>query len=87
MTEKEWVGTTIANIEKQLRKSNDNIRVASGHRLSYANEVLVYGKDNKPDKQKSSGYETDILIKEQFDETTWQPRVIIETKLGGRNNT
>jgi hypothetical protein len=82
MTEKEWVKTIIADIEKSLRIADDNIRVVDGHRLSYTNEVLTYGKDYKPDKQKSLGYETDILVYEQLDETTWKPRVVIETKLG-----
>jgi len=82
MTEKEWVKSIIANIEKLLRQTDDNIRVVDGHRLSYANEVLTYGKDYKPDKQKSIGYETDILVYEQLDDTTWKPRVVIETKLG-----
>jgi hypothetical protein len=82
MTEKEWVKSIIADIEKMLRQTDDNIRVVDGHRLSYANEVLTYGKDNKPDEQKSVGYETDILIYEQLDDTTWKPRVVIETKLG-----
>jgi hypothetical protein len=82
MTEKEWVRSIIADIEKMLRQTDDNVRVVDGYRLSYANEVLTYGKDNKPDEQKSVGYETDILIYEQLDDTTWKPRVVIETKLG-----
>src|SRR5258708_6740621 len=82
MTEKDWVKSIIANIEKLLRQTDDNIRVVDGHRLSYANEVLTYNKGNKPDKQKSKGYQTDILVYEQLDATTWKPRIVIETKLG-----
>ncbi|MBK6544568.1 MAG: hypothetical protein IPG12_04770 [Saprospiraceae bacterium] len=82
MTEKEWVKSIIPDIEKFLKKSNKKICVVDGHRLSYANEVLTYGSDNKPDNQKSIGYETDILIYEQIDEATWKPRIVIETKLG-----
>lgn len=82
MTEKEWVKSIIINIEKLLRQTDDSISVVDGHRLSYANEVLTYGKDNKPNEQKSIGYETDILVYEQLDDTTWKPRVVIETKLG-----
>ena len=82
MTEKEWVKSIISDIEKQLRKTNDNIRIVDGHRLSYANEILTYDNDNKPDKQNSTGYETDILVYEQLDETTWKPRVVVEGKLG-----
>src|SRR5579875_1494530 len=81
MTEKEWVKSIISDIEKELRKSDDTIRVVDGHRLSYVNEVLTYGKDNKPEKQHSTAYETDILIYERLNETVWKPRVIIETKL------
>ncbi|MCL6495531.1 MAG: hypothetical protein K6T54_12225 [Ignavibacterium sp.] len=82
MTEKEFVKSIIADIEKLLRQSDDTIRVVDGHRLSYANEVITYGKDNKPEETKSIGYETDILVYEQLDETTWKPRVVIETKIG-----
>ena len=82
MTEKEWVKSIIPDIEQLLKKSDKNIHVVDGHRLSYANEVLTYGSDNKPDDQKSIGYETDILIYEQLNETNWKPRVVIETKLG-----
>ncbi len=81
MTEKEWVKSIILDFEKLLRKTNDTIRVVDGHRLSYTNEVLTYGKDHKPEKQKSIGYETDILIYSQLDDFSWKPRVIIETKL------
>jgi len=82
MTEKEWVKSIISDIEKQLRKTDDTIRVVDGHRLSYANEILTYDQNNKPEQQYSAGYETDILVYEQLDETTWKPRVVIETKLG-----
>ena len=53
MTEKEFAKSIIADIEKLLRQSDDTIRVVDGHRLSYANEVVTYGKDNKPDETKS----------------------------------
>jgi len=81
MTEREWVKSIIVDIEKKLQQTYNNIRVVDGHRLAYVNEVLTYGKDNTPNNQKSSGYETDILIYEQLDDTTWKPRVVIETKL------
>ncbi len=81
MTEKEWVKSIIAEIENFLRQTNDTIRVVDGHKLSYTSEVLSYGQDYKPDKQKSMGYETDILIYEQLDDATWKPRVVIEAKL------
>lgn len=81
MSEKEWVKSIIGNIEKILQHTDDCIRVVDGQKLSYANEVLTYGKDDKPDEHNTIGYETDILVYEQLDETTWKPRVVIETKL------
>ena len=82
MTEKDWVKSIIGDIEKKLRQSDNSLLVVAGHRLSYTNEVLTYGNDNKPSGTKSAGYETDILINEQLDEKSWRPRIVIETKLG-----
>jgi hypothetical protein len=82
MTEKEWVKSISSDIEKQLRKNNDYIRVVVGHRLSYANEILTYDNNNNPELQNSTGYETDILVYEQLSETIWKPRVVVEGKLG-----
>lgn len=82
MTEKDWVKSIIAIIEKSLRQTDDNIRVVDGRRLPYANEILTYNEGGKPDKQKSTSYQTDILVYEQLDEATWKPRIVIETKLG-----
>ena len=82
MTEQEWVKSIIPGIENLLNKTNDNIRVVNGHKLSYAFEVLTYDNENQPGKQNSMGFETDILILEQIDPATWKPRVVIETKLG-----
>ena len=82
MTEKEWVKSIIGDIEKKLRKTDDTIRVVEGHRLSYANEILTYNSDNKPEQLNSVNYETDILVYEKLDDTTWKPRVVIEAKLG-----
>ncbi len=83
MTEKEWVKSIISDIENRLQKTESNIYVVDGHRLSYTNDVLSYSNDNKPDIINSVGYETDILIYERINETQWCPRVVIETKLGG----
>jgi len=73
MTEKDWVKSFIGDFEKQLRKTNETVRVVDGHRLSYANEVLTYDNNHKPDKQNSIGYETDILVYGQIDDNTWKP--------------
>ncbi len=82
MTEKEWVKSIISDIEKQLRKLDDTIRVVDGHRLSYANEIRNYNADNSPADQHAALYETDILVYEQVNTATWKPRIVVETKLG-----
>lgn len=81
MTEIKWVKSIVGGLETRLRRFDKTIRVVDGHRLSYANEVLTYGKDNKPDKQSSVGYQTDVLIYEELADGTWKPRVVIEAKL------
>lgn len=81
MNEKDWVKSIIGDIEKEIQQSDNTISIVDGHRLSYANEVLTYGKDNKHEKQHSIGYENDILVYEQSDQKIWKPRVIIEAKL------
>jgi hypothetical protein len=81
MTEKDWVKTIIADIEKSLRLTDDSIRVTDGKRLPYASEILTYN-DTEPNKQNFIRYETDILVYEQLDNEIWKPRIVIETKLG-----
>ena len=82
MTEKDWVKSIIDKIEVRLGKTNKNIRVVDGHRLSYTNEVLNYDNENLPKESITRGYETDILIYEQQNKEIWRPRIVIETKLG-----
>jgi len=80
MNEREWVKTIIEEIEKSLKPFNSNLRVTDGLRLPYASEVLTYN-DNEPEQQNFIGYETDILIFEQIDESRWKPRIIVEAKI------
>lgn len=80
MHERDWVKSIIEEIEKYLKPFNLNLRVRDGLRLPYASEVLTY-KDNEPEQQNFIGYETDILIFEQIDETRWRPRIIVEAKI------
>jgi len=82
MSEKEWVELIIGEIGKKLRKTDAHIEAVVGRHIAYANEVLSYGKDNKPKEIKSVEYETDILIYEKFENETWKPRVVVEAKLG-----
>ena len=80
MNEREWVKTIIEDIKKSLKPFNSNLRVTNGLRLPYASEILTYNGD-KPEQQNFIGYETDILIFEQIDESRWKPRIIIEAKI------
>ncbi|GGE15457.1 hypothetical protein [Psychroflexus salis] len=80
MNEREWVKSIIEEIEKSLKPFNSNLRVTDGFRLPYASEILTYN-DNEPEQQNFIGYETDILIFEQIDETRWKPRIIVEAKI------
>lgn len=80
MNEREWVRTIIKNIEESLKPFYSNLKVTKGLRLPYASEILTYN-DNEPEQQNFIGYETDILIYEQIDESRWKPRIIVETKI------
>ena len=80
MNEREWVKSIIKEIEKSLKPFNPNLRVTDGLRLPYASEILIYN-DDKPEQQYFIGYETDILIFEQIDETMWKPRIVVEAKI------
>ena len=80
MNERKWVKSIIEEIENSLKPFNPNLRVTDGLRLPYASEILTYDED-KPEQQNFIGYETDILIFEQIDETKWKPRIIVEAKM------
>lgn len=80
MSEREWVQSIIKDIEEALQPFNSNLRVTDGLKLPYASEVLTYN-DKKPEQQNFIGYETDILIFEQLDESRWKPRIIVEAKI------
>ena len=83
-SEKQWVASLLDSLREGLgeaAKEGGSIRVESGHRLSYAYEVLAYGPDGEADPR-SAGYETDILISDVRADATWTPRVVIECKTG-----
>ena len=80
MTEREWVKTLISRIENSLREKVDTIRVTEGFRLPYSSEIKEYS-GNDPLEFNQVGYETDILVYEQFSTRNWKPRIIIETKI------
>ena len=80
--EREWVEKVKADIEGEL--AGEGISVLTGYRLPYALHVPSYrgtpGKSSSDPLPKSRGYQTDLLIAEQF-EGGWMPRVVVEFKL------
>ena len=80
MNEKDWVKTLISQMENDLRKINNNLRVRDGYKLPYSSEILSYSEDT-PIKPQFTNYETDILISEELGNNEWKPRVIIEAKI------
>lgn len=80
MTEKEWVALVIALLEPLLSTKEPSLRLAQGARLAYTEEIVAY-KGETAKKRYSTRYETDLLITEHFDDTTWVPRVVIEAKI------
>ena len=80
MTEREWVKTLVPLMEKSLSNIAENIRVKEGLRLPYSSEIKMYSGKN-PSEFNQIGYETDILVYEQFDSENWKPRIILETKI------
>jgi hypothetical protein len=79
MNEKEWVRLIIGLITEKLAYLNPKLKVEAGVKLSYANEILSYGK--KSLKTHHMAYETDMLISESLSADEWQPRVVIEVKI------
>lgn len=83
-TESDWVDSLIPRLQKALQGSSTGtlrIEASSGKRLAYRYEVFRY-KDTKPVKANPTGYETDILVRDQLDDGLWVPRVVVECKLG-----
>ena len=81
-SEKQWVSHIKEKLEVGLRSlaSDDiQVKVETGQKLSYANEILCYDNDSLMTSQMK--YETDMLI---FDQSKsgeiWTPRIIIEAK-------
>jgi len=79
MKEKEWAIYVTEKLNKELSRNRSDIKAEVGKRLIYANEIKEYRDDN-PDYNDMS-YETDILIYESFQNKSWKPRVVIETKI------
>ena len=86
MTEREWNERGWAEFlaEKIQDKVKNGIRVESGKRLVYANEIRRYfqgGNEKRSYDYNRMEYETDILVYQVNDDSSWVPRVVIETKV------
>ena len=82
-TESSWVDWMIPRLQEALQGSSTSTMhtvVVSGERLAYRHVVLSY-KDAKPSAAIPSGYETDILVRDELGDGRWVPRVVIECKL------
>jgi hypothetical protein len=85
-TEEEWVASLLQpRLAAEFKEFDDGeyrIAVASGKRLTYANEILRYRND-VPDESNCAAYETDILVYDERQNIDWIPRVVLECKKGG----
>lgn len=81
MSEKEWVKQKLQPMIADMIAGMKGLNVLTRKRLPYTSSVMKYDKDDQPEQEMQS-YETDLLIAESFPDTSWLPRVVIETKLG-----
>jgi hypothetical protein len=80
MNEREWVSLIRDRLAPQIAGQSPALSIEQGHRLPYASEIRSY-QQSKPLKRDLSGYETDLLIKEELADGSWMPRIVIEAKL------
>lgn len=80
MNEREWVKSLIPILQTELQ-SSPQLRIEESFKLPYANEILSY-RGSQVDRRNTLSYETDLLISETLTNDEWQPRLIIEAKLG-----
>jgi len=79
MNEKQWASTIAMGLQSRIATSFPKLRVSTGKKLRYANELFSYS-DTNPIKQQID-FETDILVWQVIDENNWIPRIVIECKL------
>ena len=82
--EKEWVKSFVPRLNSDLttyRSKESELVVSACQKLPYLCQIHEYEQDasNAPT---ISSYETDLLIKDQFPDGRWVPRVVVECKLG-----
>ena len=78
MNEVEWVDQVAGQLRKQPWVSTEGLRVDTGLKLAYGAEILSY-----PDPQvRVISFATDLALVEASGDGRWQPRVVVEAKLG-----
>src|SRR4051812_41605171 len=83
--EKQWVESLQAGLVPRLVLEDSEgaaVKVCIGCRLAYAHEILRYSRENVA-TSRSAGYQTDLLIYDEYSDSSWIPRVVVECKLGG----
>lgn len=82
MSEVEWVGLLAPRLEHLLNEIDPRLRVYTGKRLAYSLEIESYGPKDDPRRSLMS-YQTDLLVREEHEDGSWTPRLVIEVKIGG----
>ncbi len=82
-TEGSWVEGIRPRVQddlKSLSGDGKTVQVLTKFRLIYASEVIRHGEKNAPETRET-GYQTDLLIRDNRADESWVPRVVIECKL------
>ena len=80
MNENEWVTLVVRLINDQLPFHSPEVEAVQGLKLPYSNEIRSYNASS-PVSSERPDFETDITIREMFEDDEWIPRVVIEAKL------
>ncbi len=80
MGEVEWVASLAPRLEQALNNIDATLQVSAGQRLAYSLEIRSYGQDGTP-QQSLMSYQTDLLIREEHEDGSWTPRLVIEVKI------
>lgn len=84
MSEVAWVQSIVPRFQGACAgfgADGATVQVAAGRRLPYLYEVLRYSDGGVP-KATHSGYQTDLLVYDQYADGSWVPRIVIECKRG-----
>ncbi len=86
MRESDWVEIMATALRLSLSNTPyKSCAVEVGKRIAYGFEITSY-VGNQP-QPSINEYETDLAILEHEDDDVWKPRVIIEAKVRGRDET